>query len=91
MKYELLVTDLDDTLLKDDGTISKKNKDALRKLIDHGGKVALASGRSEPTMEEVIKMVGLEDQKHLAHNGLSVFNLEGYRKVYVLNELLVTL
>ena len=82
MKYELLVTDLDDTLLKDDGTISKKNKDALRKLINSCGKVALASGRAEPTMEEVIKMVGLTDQKHLAHNGLSVFNLAGYRKVY---------
>lgn len=82
MKYELLITDLDDTLLKDDGTISKKNKDALRKLINSGGKVALASGRAEPTMENVIKMVGLSDQKHLAHNGLSVFNLDGYRKVY---------
>lgn len=82
LKYELLITDLDDTLLKDDGSISDKNRLTLRKLIERGGKVALASGRAEPTMEEVIKMVGLMDQKHLAHNGLSVFNLDGYRKVY---------
>lgn len=81
MKYELLVTDLDDTLLKDDGTISDKNKKALRTLIENGGKVALASGRAAPTMVDVIKMVGLTDQKHLAHNGLSIFNIDGYEKI----------
>lgn len=81
MRYRLLVTDLDDTLLKDDGTISKKNRRALRRFIERGGKVALASGRTEPTMEKVIKMVGLEDQKHIAHNGLSVFSLDGYRNI----------
>jgi len=81
LNYELLVTDLDDTLLKDDGTISQKNKKALRNLIERGGKVALASGRAEPTMTDVIKMVGLTDQKHIAHNGLSIFDLNGYKKV----------
>lgn len=81
MKYRLLVTDLDDTLLKDDGTISQRNKRALRRFIDRGGRVALASGRAEPTMKKVIEMVGLEDQKHIAHNGLSVFSLDGYRNI----------
>ena len=52
MKYELLITDLDDTLLKDDGTISKKNKDALRKLINSGGKVAPFISCDKMTLSE---------------------------------------
>lgn len=81
MRYELLVTDLDGTLLNDAGGVSKENKEALQKLIDNGGRVALASGRAEITMEPVIKMVGLTKQKHIGHNGSSIFDLNGYRKI----------
>ena len=32
MKYKMLVTDMDDTLLNDDLTISKENEEAIKRL-----------------------------------------------------------
>lgn len=50
MAYKMLVLDLDDTLLRDDYSISEKNKQALLKAQDNGIKVVLASGRPTPAM-----------------------------------------
>lgn len=43
--YKLLVLDVDGTLLNDEGRISPRNKEAIRKAQDRGVKVILASGR----------------------------------------------
>lgn len=80
MKYKLLVTDLDDTSLSDDGTMSKENRNAIDRYIAQGGKVALASGRTQNAMFDLIKNLGLESQRHLANNGITVFDIEGYVK-----------
>jgi len=45
MKYRLLVTDIDDTLLTTDKRITDKVRDALSKAQDAGVSVAIASGR----------------------------------------------
>ncbi|KHF35481.1 Sugar phosphatase YidA [Paenibacillus sp. P1XP2] len=44
MKYKMIVLDLDDTLLRDDLTISPRTKEALMAAQKEGVKVVLASG-----------------------------------------------
>jgi len=50
-KYKMLVLDLDDTLLRDDYSISQRTKDLLIQAQRAGVKVVLASGRPTPAME----------------------------------------
>ena len=45
MKYKLVAIDLDDTLLKDDLTISERVKKAIKASIDKGILVTFATGR----------------------------------------------
>ncbi|WFD09551.1 Cof-type HAD-IIB family hydrolase [Tepidibacter hydrothermalis] len=45
MKYKLIVTDMDGTLLSDHKEITKENKKALKKATEIGVKVAIATGR----------------------------------------------
>jgi Cof subfamily protein (haloacid dehalogenase superfamily) len=46
----MLVLDLDDTLLRDDYSISSRNRKLLNKAQEQGVKVVLASGRPTPAM-----------------------------------------
>ncbi|MCP1222979.1 Cof-type HAD-IIB family hydrolase [Sebaldella sp. S0638] len=45
MKYKMLVTDVDDTLLTDGHEITKENREAIMELQRNGVKFVLASGR----------------------------------------------
>lgn len=75
--YKLVVIDLDDTLLRDGNTISDEDRKAIRALTDNGIKIALASGRSVPTMTDFIRELNLEDCRHVAVNGGILINLKG--------------
>lgn len=59
--YKMLVLDLDDTLLRDDHSISSRNKDLLIEAQKQGIKVVLASGR--PTLA----MMRYADELQLSH------------------------
>jgi Cof subfamily protein (haloacid dehalogenase superfamily) len=59
--YKMLVLDLDDTLLRDDYTISTRNRESLLEAQNLGIKVVLASGR--PTSA----MLQFADELNLAH------------------------
>lgn len=50
VNYKMLVLDLDDTLLRDDYSISARNKHLLFEAQQQGVKVVLASGRPTPAM-----------------------------------------
>ncbi|MCR8844526.1 Cof-type HAD-IIB family hydrolase [Paenibacillus sp. SC116] len=71
MKYKMIVLDLDDTLLRDDGTISAGNKQALMTAQEAGVKVVLASGR--PTYA----MRALADELHLERYGSYILSFNG--------------
>lgn len=71
MKYKMIVLDLDDTLLRDDGTISPRNKESLMAAQEAGVKVVLASGR--PTFA----MVALADELHLERFGSYILSFNG--------------
>lgn len=57
MKF--VVTDLDGTLLFSRNVISKKNKYAIKKLIEKGIKFAIASGRGKEGIEFLINELGV--------------------------------
>ncbi|GIO67391.1 Cof-type HAD-IIB family hydrolase [Paenibacillus cookii] len=60
MKYKMIVLDLDDTLLRDDLTISPRTKEALMAAQKEGVKVVLASGRPTFGMKPIAKELELE-------------------------------
>ena len=44
-KTKILFTDLDETLLSSDKTISKENLEAIRKMTEAGHKFVISTGR----------------------------------------------
>lgn len=64
MKYKMLVLDMDGTLLNKKQEISSANKLAIKKAIDKGIHIVLASGRSFEGLVPYIKELGLESDDH---------------------------
>ena len=61
MKYKMIFSDFDGTLLRDDLTVSEKSKEAIRNYVKRGGKFVLCTGRMPNPMVRWIKEIGLED------------------------------
>lgn len=76
MTYKMIVLDLDDTLLRDDGTISPRNKQALMAAQKAGVKVVLASGRPTYAMKALADELELErfGSYILSFNGAKIIN-----------------
>lgn len=69
--YRALVTDMDGTLLRDDKTISKFNKEMITKIKDEK-KIILASARGLYGLDRYLEELGLlnrKDQYTIAFNG----------------------
>jgi len=77
---KLLAVDLDHTLLRDGNIISKEDKQAIKDLEAAGVKVILDSGRSEPTMKDMIYELGLEKYKHVGVNGALIMDYNSKNK-----------
>ena len=60
MKYKLLATDMDGTLLDDGKNLSEKNIIALRTAHQQGMEVALCTGRPFHTVEPYLKQIGIK-------------------------------
>lgn len=76
MSYKMIVLDLDDTLLRDDHTISERTKKALMDAQELGVKVVLASGRPTYAMLDIAKELHLEEYGSyiLSFNGAKIIN-----------------
>jgi len=59
MEIALIALDLDDTLLREDLSISEKNRTAIRIAEDAGIEIVLASGRTYLAMERYLKFLDL--------------------------------
>ncbi|MGL5964108.1 MAG: HAD-IIB family hydrolase, partial [Fusobacteriaceae bacterium] len=53
MKFKMIVTDLDDTLLNSEGKISDRDRNAIMKAQEKGVKFILASGRPTFAMKHI--------------------------------------
>lgn len=61
MKYKLIVSDLDGTLLNGQKFVSNINKDAIRKAKEQGMSFAIASGRPLYPILSLIKQWEMEE------------------------------
>ncbi len=84
MNYKMIVLDLDDTLLRDDQTISKRTKDALLLAQEAGVKVVLASGRPTFGMRWVAKELKLDQYGSyiLSFNGSKIIDCKTNEEKY---------
>ncbi|MCD5325392.1 MULTISPECIES: Cof-type HAD-IIB family hydrolase [Pontibacillus] len=78
MSYQMIILDLDDTLLGNDHSISERNKQALMKVQEQGDKVVLASGRPTYGMVPFAKELSLAEYGSfiLSFNGGKIINCQ---------------
>lgn len=78
---KLLVTDIDGTLLKDNGTIGTHTKQLLEKVYSMGIHIAIATGRSQAALPEIIyKMPCFEYV--ITGNGTSIYYIPERKLIY---------
>jgi Cof subfamily protein (haloacid dehalogenase superfamily) len=70
---KLIALDLDGTLIAPDQTISKGNREALKKCVDMGIMVSIHTGRCAASVREVIKDLDLKGY-HASSSGASLIN-----------------
>ncbi|PEI97250.1 Cof-type HAD-IIB family hydrolase [Bacillus pseudomycoides] len=84
MSYKMIVLDLDDTLLRDDHTISERTKQTLMTAQEQGVKVVLASGRPTFGMRHIAKELRLEEYGSfiLSFNGAKIINCKTDKELF---------
>jgi Cof subfamily protein (haloacid dehalogenase superfamily) len=73
-KFRLVALDLDDTLLRSDLSISFRTRNAIRRAMQAGVSIALASGRTPHALDSFAKLLGLnkKDGYLICSNGAVV-------------------
>ena len=76
--YKLIAIDMDGTLLREDKTISDKTKNMIKKAIEKGVKIVLASGRPIEGLERYLEELQLvtEDDFVMSFNGSIIQNVK---------------
>lgn len=87
MGYKMIVLDLDDTLLKKDGTISTKTKETLKNVQKNGIKVVLASGRPTFAIESIAEELELRlfGGYIVSYNGARIIDCASQQEIYASN------
>ena len=79
--YQLIVIDLDGTMLNRYGEISKKTKEVVEKCISKGVNIVLASGRPMDSIKAIAKEIGSETYL-IAGNGALVYDIKNDKILY---------
>ena len=77
MKYSLLATDLDGTLLNNQKEIDIETIEALHEYRSQGGKVVICSGRSPLSTKWIASTIGLKGEPIIAYNGAILLDENG--------------
>jgi Cof subfamily protein (haloacid dehalogenase superfamily) len=75
LPIQLIASDLDGTLLHNDGTVSKRTEAAVRAAVAAGFKVVLASGRPPRTVLPIAQQLGLKGLA-VCSNGAILYDLD---------------
>ena len=72
---QLVITDLDKTLLNDEGLISKQNIQSIQLLKDKKISFGIASGRAKHIIQKIAKNFGIYDKVDfiISYNGVSLY------------------
>lgn len=79
--YKLIAIDLDGTLLNSEGEITEANKKALKKAIDKGIHVILASGRVSTSVLELANQIGANEY-FISGNGTSIVDIKQNKSIF---------
>ncbi|MEH7114022.1 Cof-type HAD-IIB family hydrolase [Neobacillus niacini] len=77
MKYKLLATDLDGTLLNEQSEIDVENIEAIHEFRQKGGRVVICSGRSPLSTRWIANTIGLKGEPIIAYNGAIMLDESG--------------
>jgi Cof subfamily protein (haloacid dehalogenase superfamily) len=77
LKYKLLATDLDGTLLNEHREIDKENIQAINEYRERGGRVVICSGRSPLSTRWIANTIGLKGEPIIAYNGAVILDETG--------------
>ena len=79
--YKLVVIDLDGTMLNHYGEISKKTKETVKKCIEKGIEIVLASGRPIDSIKSIVEELKLNGY-FIAGNGALIYDIQKDHIVY---------
>ena len=79
--YKLIAIDLDGTLLNSYGLISEKNREAIKKAQENGGKIVLASGRTTNSVKSLAEELG-GNEYIICGNGSLIYDLKKDEIIY---------
>ena len=83
--YKIIVSDLDETLLNSDKSVSEENRAAIRAVRDMGVRFVPASGRGFRSMEKTLKELDLLDRAGeyvISFNGGAITENKGNRLLH---------
>ncbi len=72
MKYKLIASDVDGTLLDSNKQLSEKNIKAIRRAVEQGLIFCISSGRPIYVTEKFTKLLGIPDMPFILYNGAMV-------------------
>lgn len=79
--YKLIAVDLDGTLLNNYGVISEDTKCTIKKVIEKGIDVIIASGRPIDSIKAIAKEIGSENY-FIAGNGSLIYDIKNDEIIY---------
>jgi Cof subfamily protein (haloacid dehalogenase superfamily) len=77
LKYRLLATDLDGTLLNEQKEIDMENIRGIQEYRQKGGRVVICSGRSPLSTRWIANTIGLKGEPIIAYNGAIMLDENG--------------
>lgn len=84
--YKMIVCDLDETLLDDDGTVSAENVAAVKEATAKGVKFVVNSGRGYTSFQKTVRALGLENQAEqyaISFNGGLILENKNNRSIAI--------
>ncbi|MCF0124926.1 MAG: HAD family phosphatase, partial [Clostridia bacterium] len=79
--YKLVAVDLDGTLLNRYGQVTQNTKEAIKKVIEKGVEVVIASGRPTDSIKEIAEEIGSENY-FIAGNGALIYDIKNEEIIY---------
>lgn len=79
--YKLVAIDLDGTLLNSSGEVSNQTKEVIKRAVDNGVEVVLASGRTIESIENFALELGT-DNYLISGNGSAVYDIKNKEIIY---------
>lgn len=79
--YKLVAIDLDGTLLNSYGTVTEYTKQTIKKCIQKGIEIVLASGRPNDSIEAIAKEIGATNY-FIAGNGALIYDMQKQESIY---------